>query len=277
MSSSPFLRAAITFDYTDRDAWARLAHRWLTLGLERLLPDLKEPLDLGDPALEARIVSTPSIDDPLNNWRYTPVQWRKTLNNLVEQPYSTTLSIFRENADSGPRLANLNASYCNSRGQWQELIIDATVPEEAASDPDYCRNWVEFLLTVLNQADPVFGMVTNDYRGIRNTALECALYRPFPRAMREARHTLRGYAWVTVCPRELLPRLGGIDHLRRSGAFSRVEPLSAGGAVLQATDTAHAYDDTAMHKVFTALAPVLPAGSPDPKGAPEHARLKAVT
>ncbi|QKW35391.1 hypothetical protein HUT06_16225 [Actinomadura sp. NAK00032] len=80
--------------------------------------------------------------------------------------------------------------------------------------------------------------------------------------MREGRDLLRGYSWVTVCPGELVGRLGGIERLAGSGAFARVVPLPHGGAWLQATDGFAAYDEAAVRRVFDVLSPVLPPGIP---------------
>jgi hypothetical protein len=77
------------------------------------------------------------------------------------------------------------------------------------------------------------------------------------------RQVLRGYNWLTVCPAELVDRLGGVATLSASGAFYRVVALDHGGACLQATPTLQGYDLPAARRVFQAVRPVLPAGVPD--------------
>jgi hypothetical protein len=72
---------------------------------------------------------------------------------------------------------------------------------------------------------------------------------------------LRGYSWVTVCPEELAARLGGARALADTGAFFRIEELP-GGVRLQATEEFAAYDHAATERAFSALAPVLPPGTP---------------
>lgn len=82
--------------------------------------------------------------------------------------------------------------------------------------------------------------------------------------MEAGRRVLRGYSWVTVCPAELAARLGGAAALAGCGAFVRVEELPRGAVWLQATEDFAGYDEAAMRRVFEALAPVLPAGQPEP-------------
>jgi hypothetical protein len=58
--------------------------------------------------------------------------------------------------------------------------------------------------------------------------------------------------------------LGGIEAVRKSGAFASAIELPSGGAVLQATPRLSEYEGDAVRKVFEALAPVLPADAPWP-------------
>ncbi len=83
-------------------------------------------------------------------------------------------------------------------------------------------------------------------------------------SVRESRNTLRGYAWVTILPEELLRRIGGTATLEKSGAFFRVCPLPAGGAMLQASPTVASCTDSVLEAVFRSLARVLPRGVPSP-------------
>jgi hypothetical protein len=69
---------------------------------------------------------------------------------------------------------------------------------------------------------------------------------------------LRGYSWMTVCASELVDRLGGVGALVESGAFWKVRVFDSGAVWLQATDHLNDYNSTAMERVFTVLAPVLP-------------------
>jgi hypothetical protein len=67
---------------------------------------------------------------------------------------------------------------------------------------------------------------------------------------------------LTVCADELAESLGGIDVLRASGAFARVEPLRSGGVWLLATEEYGDYTDPRVAAVWEAVAPVLRHGTP---------------
>jgi len=122
---------------------------------------------------------------------------------------------------------------------------------------------LEFLRTVADVADPAYGEVVVNGESIAPvTMLDSALLRHDAVSAGESRTYLRGYEWVTVCPKELAGRLGGVEGLRASGAFAEVTPLRQGGAVLRATDDPAAYGPDQVSAVFGALAPVLPSGPP---------------
>lgn len=122
---------------------------------------------------------------------------------------------------------------------------------------------LELLRTVADVADPAYGeAVVNGSSLPPATMLDGALYRHAEDSAAQSREFLRGYEWLTICPKELLPRLGGAEGLRGSNAFSSVEELRHGGALLRATDDPAAYGPAEIAAVFSAVAPVLPAGRP---------------
>jgi hypothetical protein len=100
------------------------------------------------------------------------------------------------------------------------------------------------------------------------TLLDSALQRDPDASADASRCVLRGYEWVTVCPKELVLRLGGPEALRASGAFADVLPLPYGAVLLRATTSPEDYRTDRVHAVFRALAPVLPSGQPSQL--PEH-------
>lgn len=129
-------------------------------------------------------------------------------------------------------------------------------------DVAFCTSIVNFLISALNSVNPAFGRVCVGEPMQEKTNIDAVLRKKIWRSVAEARHFLRGYAWVTVCPEELTEELGGADSLERTGAFHRVVPLASGGTVLQATETISGYSDEAMRRTFENLAPVLPPGLP---------------
>lgn len=96
------------------------------------------------------------------------------------------------------------------------------------------------------------------------TALEDTLPgQPFPRdTLPRAREFLRGYDWLTICPVELVVKLGGIEHLENSGAFEQVRVLPDGAAWLLACEDYADFDEARSRRVWETLAPVLIPGVP---------------
>jgi hypothetical protein len=156
--------------------------------------------------------------------------------------------------------------------RWGTLLAVAGADGDAAADPRFYARWVDFLAVTLDQANPAFGVVSDDLL-VQATALDLALGRIYEQSLDDSRRLLRGYGFITVVPAELVDRLGGVSSLAGSGAFVLVESLAAGGAVLQATATLPQFDDEALRRVFWALAPVLPSGIPHPLPGYEHVRV----
>lgn len=122
---------------------------------------------------------------------------------------------------------------------------------------------IELTRLVGDVADPTYGeIVVNAGILAPATMLDGTLDRGPVESARSSRDLLRGYEWVTVCPKELTARLGGADALRRTGAFDEVVPLAQGGALLRATDDPGAYRAERVREVHRSLAAVLPAGQP---------------
>lgn len=112
-------------------------------------------------------------------------------------------------------------------------------------------------------ADPAYGeIVVNAGILAPATMLDAALGRSAEASAEASRTYLRGYEWLTMCPAELVGRLGGPERLRHSGAFAEVRPLTHGGLLLRATDRPGDYGGDRVRAVFQALGPVLPPGRP---------------
>jgi hypothetical protein len=142
---------------------------------------------------------------------------------------------------------------------WLRLHAYTSLPTVAGYD-----RWVDFLAGVLDGADPAYAEISTTNASFTDTELDRALRRTAGDSLDQAREYLRGYAWVTVVPAELLRRLGTPDDLARSGALAEARPLSGGGALLRATPTPEEFDRPALERLFRLLAPVLPAGRPRP-------------
>lgn len=155
---------------------------------------------------------------------------------------------------------------------FSQLVIGLRADPAQRSDTRFCSAVVEFLATALDEVNPLFARIEHDIFD-DETNLDIALLRDSCESIQLGRTHLRGYAWVTVCPEELVRRLGGSGELQQRGAFARVIPLRSGGALLQASETLAGYTDDAMRKVFEALAPVLPPGEPTPDPAYPEVRF----
>jgi hypothetical protein len=128
---------------------------------------------------------------------------------------------------------------------------------------------VELTRLMGDLTDPAYGeIVVNATSLAPATMLDTALGRSAEASARSSRVHLRGYEWVTVCPKELTERLGGPERLRASGAFAEVRSLAQGGLLLRATDSPEEYRADRVRDAFRALAPALPPGRPGPIAEP---------
>lgn len=158
---------------------------------------------------------------------------------------------------------------------WVQLQVVSGLPEGDGDLrlPGVGERWAELVKSLAAETDVAFGHVCDDAGPYAGTALESTL-RKISRldGQRGAgERYLRGYSWITVVSRPVAERLGGVDQVVATGAFAQVERLPAGGLWLRATDRFIDYDEAAVRRVFLAVAPVLPAGVPEPEPAPEPA------
>jgi hypothetical protein len=154
----------------------------------------------------------------------------------------------------------------------ERIVLTAHVAESQLTDPVDGRRAQRFYLDLLfrlaDQANPAYGHIAHHSDG--KTAFEAGLrnidrvppleWWSYPRPLTVCREALRGYSWLTILPRELLDRVGGLETLAGSGAFVEVRPLTAGGIWLLATEDYRTFDDAALLRVFHALAPALRPG-----------------
>jgi hypothetical protein len=69
---------------------------------------------------------------------------------------------------------------------------------------------------------------------------------------------------LTICPQEIVNRLGGAAALRAGGAFAQVEALANGGCWLLATEDWRDFGQPAAERILPVLAPALRPGEPLP-------------
>jgi hypothetical protein len=265
-----FLRAEANLESPDDRRFVTVARTWCDEALARLLPALDQQVGQGG-RLSAMIAVLPTFTAEVETTPYTPQAWSAVTAGLRGRPAAVSLSIFDREAEERT-LARLSVSSATLDGRWVSLLVETVVGREERNDAGYLTRWVDFLVATLDQVNPAFGVVTDDNL-VNATAVDVVLNRRHKQSLNDSRRLLRGYGLATVLPTELVDRLGGPRELADTGAFVRVEPLRAGGVVLQATATLPHYDDEAMRRVFRALAPVLPPGTPRPVPGYEDVRV----
>jgi hypothetical protein len=203
---------------------------------------------------------------------WTARSWSWFLGQLADPPHDATLGTAHlqdENGDEpgypeSPRVRML-AFRDKLAADWLRLSFDA--PETSLNDPDRQQSWLAFIREIVDNLNPAFGIVDYEYDFLYGqTAVEATVADLSIALTKEgkvvSRRVLRGYDWLTICPQELVARLGGVRALAASGAFHQVEELRGGGLWLLATADYRDYDEAATDRVFRALAPVLPGGLP---------------
>jgi hypothetical protein len=145
---------------------------------------------------------------------------------------------------------------------------------EAAAGKRTQQRWLDLLFDYANRHDPSYGQIGVEHM-LGATTLEVQLPPNYGRnlpmyTVGESHQILRGYAWLTIVPRELAERLGGAPALESSGAFADVRRLAAGGVWLLATRNYGDYGLDEALKVFAALAPILRPGLPRQPQPQEH-------
>jgi hypothetical protein len=143
---------------------------------------------------------------------------------------------------------------------------------DLSAPPAVQSEWCTAVERFDSEIPTVFANVTDD-NATGRTALDDALNRSEDESVSRSRSVLRGYSWVTVCARELVDRLGGAGALEESGAFWKVRVFDSCAVWLQATERLDDFNSTAIERVFTVLAPVLPPGPVEPIWGNDYPRL----
>jgi len=271
-----FLQAEANLEWADDGHFTQVARAWGQEALAHLMPDLDQRLGNGEPKYTTMSAVLPTFTAAVEVAAYTPQRWSAIMAGLGRRPAGVGLEIFDKQAldeeAEAPDRGRLSVDSATMDGRWGTLLTVAGADGDAATEASYYARWVDFLAVTLDQANPAFGVVSDDFL-VQATALDLALGRSYEQSLDDSRRLLRGYGFITVVPAELVDRLSGVSSLAGSGAFARVKSLAAGGAVLQATATLPQFDDEALRRVFWTLAPVLPSGIPHPLPGYEDIRV----
>ncbi len=264
-----FLQAQTDVYVNDAARFAELARWWLLESSSRLCPVLWGRVIAGDRSIEATVGrrGISWLGDAEWSVGFTPKRFDTLLDSLNERGLSGFWSLDRDvRRVAVGECSGMIASFScgiGPRHSWVSFMINAWYRGSADGlIPDLAQQQlVDFVGAFSEQAHASFANIADD-NDSGQTALEVFLPRNPVDSVLQSLDVLRGYSWVTVCPPNVVERLGGAEALEASGAFVEVRPLGYGAVLLRATERFEQYDDAAMARVFHALAPALPPGKP---------------
>ncbi|HEY8533738.1 MAG TPA: hypothetical protein VIL44_07700 [Micromonospora sp.] len=231
-----------------------LLHAWYDEACAALLPFVQPP---GAPAPKASVTAFEEAANGMRGQRRRPRDWAEGASLRLGQ-------LSAHWYDVAPGAAELDL-YVVRFGGRRHLRLQASVgfAERSPLIPRVLAALIELTQRIASRVDLAYGEILRSAAGpTSGTLLDAALRRSPEESADASRHMLRGYEWVTVCPRELAHRLGGPEGLRATGAFAEVIPLPYGAVLLRATPAPEEYRGERVRAVFRALAPVLPPGVP---------------
>lgn len=229
---------------------------WLERGAA-FFPALFDKVRSG--AASARFVDQPR-GARMSTRKFSERGWEQRLAGLETRPLGLTLSMWDDSEDAlGSVEITAIDEHFDRPGQVR-LTLNARAPELTAADAG--ERWMSFLADRVGSRSVDYGQVVLDANVDHSTSLDMALNRIFIDSIEESTKFLRGYGWITLCPAVLADRLGGPSALEASEAFVEVRKLPSGDVLLLATATPQEFDETALRRVWTAVAPVLPPGQP---------------
>ncbi|WP_194891434.1 hypothetical protein [Catenulispora pinisilvae] len=247
-----------------------VARYWLDGALSKLRPEMIARLDSQSPI--------PSTDQPLPEmfvggslalitWkprrggrgdgitRYSTAQWKKFMTGLDDDYMHASLAAY---AISSP--TTVSSPYFEVKAQaipeepdWVHLVVATTVEEFNYENES--QLWIDFCFDAANALSPIFGHSTDDSEDLRTMQERELRWFPFE-TIPNGHVKLRGESWITVIPKSLVSRLGGVNGIRESGAFYDVRELAGGGAVVQASRYLEEYPQVRA-RIREVLRPVL--------------------
>lgn len=248
------------------------ARRWFERGWELLGGKLRAAVDGRAPELAAQIAPRGFQVGMVaeTEFSYGDEQWAQFLAELDRLP----ISMFEASplVSTDPRLEFWHgATYWESpyiifnrlnRLKQDVISMELTSRHELLFDGVAGEQRViKFLEEMVSIRAVDYAEVSYAYGGTEMTMLEADLLgRPLA-SIPGGESMLRGFAWVTVVPGGIAVGLGGASALAATGAFHRVNRLPHGEVWLQATEHFDDWDDDSAAKVFSVLAPFLPAGA----------------
>lgn len=277
----PSLEPMIEFVVRDDREYTELVQRWLG-GIRTLVPNLWRRLERTPPLAVIEqdeewapddqigpaggayatlaVIRRPFSRASVHVHSYSGERWNWLIGELAGRPVDVAAHLSELDqegcdADAGLRLvvATDDDDPDLVRLTAQSIVDD---PDGDPDDPAFLGRWIELIADVGGVAEPTFGYL-GGHPQAGSTRLDRELSRATAESVAAGREVLRDFSWLTLVPAALAGKLGGAGGLRGTGAFVRVIEV-AGAVLLVATDTLSEYDDAAVHRVYSALAPVLP-------------------
>lgn len=276
------MRCELDLEYRSEGAFANAGGRWFGGALERVLAEPLQALLQGPGLDPAGMRGGVPCGPPDSLWGFCSITTRsqrglrdtarvisernlawfaKTL--AVGGHFAADVGISRLGGDGYPRtrLARLTVERVENADQWVRLAFE--FPSSSLADAKFRESVLEFVRSQAEVIDPSYGQVGYQYT-LGKTALEEVLGPPWllpEDTVAQSREWLRGYDWVTVCPRELAARLD-VTALRAGGDLYEVEPLAGGSLWLRSAVDHADHQGERVHALWSALRPLLRTGVP---------------
>lgn len=182
------------------------------------------------------------------------------MGRLLDDPFWVQSFLASErDDDTSARVRTYPTIFNDPRFVSLSAVVPCSDPE--GGDVEFCSKISRVAEQACEELNPTFGRIEFDLAE-EKTNLDIGLRRKLKTSVLEAREVLRGYSWWTIVPEEMASQIGGAAYFESREAFCRVHELSRGGLVAQVTPTVKEYDDDAMGRNFSAVAPLLPPGRP---------------
>ncbi|TDD58901.1 hypothetical protein E1263_17105 [Kribbella antibiotica] len=267
MRQVSYLRVEVNCSIPDDAKFAEVARRWMEHGLA-LFPSLFAELQSGE--AHGMFIDQPRGGRMVSR-KFSLSGWEKRLGALKGRPEGLTLAISNgpdettmpdESSPDTHQDAEITVidGHIGMPGQVRLVVHAIRTPELMGSDGGECVR--SFLEDCVGDVSIDYGDVRLDGNRGHATSLDSALRRDFIASIQQSKEFLRGYGWITVCPSELVERVGGTASLEASKAFADIRVQRSGDVLLQATDSPEEFDQDALRRVWSALGPVLHPGGP---------------
>lgn len=256
------LMVSVNVDRDDLELYQRWGERWLRRFPEVMAPDLWDRIRV-DPLVSAGLSVIPWPDGPIKGGKFDLTRFDHFVGKLADPVES-----IRCGGETDDERVGTHVSWTRER----HMYFGGDVSVTSESLPGDVRRLVGFMVDFLDDIDPAFGAASIEFKNNMDTELDRALRRDEDDSIAQSREFLRGYSWLTVIPKELVARLGGVRALREA-PLAAVYPLTAGGVVVLASSTPSGYDDVAMRGLFRTVSPVLPPGKPKPQPGYDNLRV----